>query len=64
MRERVRLFGGTLEAGPTPDRRVLRARRTPDGVAVIRVLLADDEELVRTGLRLILGTEPDLDGRR
>ncbi len=28
---------------------------------MIRVLLADDEELVRTGLRLILGTEPDLD---
>jgi DNA-binding NarL/FixJ family response regulator len=27
---------------------------------VIRVLLADDEELVRTGLRLILGAEPDL----
>ena len=28
---------------------------------MIRVLLADDEELVRTGLRLILGTEPDLE---
>jgi DNA-binding NarL/FixJ family response regulator len=28
---------------------------------VIRVVLADDEELVRTGLRMILGAEPDLD---
>ena len=27
----------------------------------IRVVLADDEELVRTGLRMILGTEADLD---
>ena len=28
---------------------------------MIRVVLADDEELVRTGLRMILGAEPDLD---
>jgi DNA-binding NarL/FixJ family response regulator len=27
----------------------------------IRVLVADDEELVRTGLRLILNTEPDIE---
>ena len=28
---------------------------------MIRILLADDEELVRTGLRMILRTEPDLE---
>ena len=27
---------------------------------MIRVLVADDEELVRSGLRMILGAEPDL----
>ena len=27
----------------------------------IRVLVVDDEELVRTGLRLILDAEPDID---
>ena len=27
----------------------------------VRVLIVDDEELVRTGLRLILDAEPDLD---
>ena len=27
----------------------------------IRVLLADDQQLLRTGFKLVLGTEPDLD---
>ncbi|MEU1941161.1 response regulator transcription factor [Streptomyces sp. NPDC020125] len=31
------------------------------GVARTRVLIADDQEMVRTGFRLILGTQPDLE---
>ena len=45
----------------------LAGRRVPgtsgasDRYAVIHILLADDEELVRTGLRMILRSEPDLE---
>ena len=62
MRERAHLYGGTVEAGPGTLRRVPGPRRAADGgVMTIRVLLADDEELVRTGLRMILGAEPGLE---
>jgi len=30
-------------------------------VKPIRVLLADDQQLLRTGFKMVLGTEPDLD---
>src|SRR4029079_1635098 len=43
------------------DRRVPGTSGAPDRNAVIRILLADDEELVRTGLRMILRSEPDLE---
>ncbi|MFE7816125.1 response regulator [Streptomyces sp. NPDC057433] len=41
-----------------------RASDTVDGssgAARTRVLIADDQEMVRTGFRLILGTQPDLE---
>ena len=57
MRERVRLLGGRLDAGPDGRRR-LRADRPaparPPGGAVTTVVVVDDQQLVRDGLRLIL----------
>src|SRR5829696_9045390 len=53
-------MGGRLswrEAPRLNDRRVPVGRRTQ----VIKVLLVDDEELVRSGLRLILGTADDIE---
>ncbi len=55
--------GGGLPAGRRlPGARPLPARRA--GAGVIRVLLADDQHLVRTGFRVILEAEDDIDGGR
>ena len=60
MRERAAALGGTLDAGPGPDGTGFRVEAylpvapttTPTrGVSVIRVLLADDQALVRAGFR-------------
>ena len=61
MRERAQLFGGSFEAGPLPRGGFGISAVLPTEVAVIRIVVADDEELVRTGLRMILGAEPDLE---
>src|SRR5262249_48052465 len=37
-------------------------RAGPPAVDVIRVVLVDDQELVRTGFRLVLGGQPDIEG--
>ena len=71
LRERIELVGGTLTAGTADDGgwRVeawlpwarLRAsdRATVDGVT--RLLIVDDEALVRAGLRMILESADDLE---
>ena len=55
MAERASLLGGTLEAGPSPDRgwtvdAVLPRSGSPADMT-IRVLVADDQDIVRTGLQ-------------
>ena len=71
LRERVRLLGGSVQAGPEDDSWILRADIPtgespvtagpgPTAAVDITVLIADDEPLVRSGLRAILDSEPGL----
>ena len=61
MRERVALVHGQLEAGPLGDRGFRDPRPAADRRRMsIRVLIVDDQALLRTGFRMILEAEPDL----
>ncbi|GAA3093856.1 hypothetical protein GCM10020001_006900 [Nonomuraea salmonea] len=62
IRERVTLYGGILNIGPLPGGRFRSAGPVPvEGRPMtIRVLLVDDQPLLRTGFRLILEAEPDI----
>ena len=53
-----RAFGGELASGPAAGRRL---RGPGTAAAVIRVLIADDQRLVRSGFRMILGSDPELE---
>ena len=65
MRERVAMFRGTFAAQPTPTGFRVTAHLPVDeavaGVMSIRVLLVDDQELVRTGFRMILADEDGIE---
>ena len=63
MAERARLLGGTFEAGPRPDGGWAVTATLPGGGddMTIRALIADDQRIVRAGLRLILDARPDIE---
>lgn len=74
MTERVSLLGGVLSAGPRPeggwsvDAMLPKARHARDllsqehdRVMTVRVLVADDQDIVRTGLVMILEAQPGID---
>ena len=63
MRERALALGGTAEAGPRPGRgfRVPGAAPADRERRVIRVLLADDQALVRAGFRALLDAQDDIE---
>ena len=64
MTERAALLGGTLEAGPERRQRLDGHRRAAEerhGHMTIRVIVADDQEIIRTGLRMILDAQPGIE---
>ena len=64
MAERVALLDGTFEAGARPEGGwtvTAELPRTGGSRMTIRVLVADDQELVRTGLAMILNAQPDIE---
>ena len=59
---RARALGGTLEAGPRPGGGFrVQAVLPVGGPSVIRVLLADDQGLVRAGFRALLDDAGDVE---
>ena len=62
MRERVTALGGRLHAGPQDGGGFqVRAELPARALVVIRILLADDQALIRSGIRSLLEAEDDIE---
>ena len=62
MRERVTALGGQLHAGPRDGGGFqVRAELPTRAAVVIRILLADDQALIRSGIRSLLEAEDDIE---
>ena len=61
MRERAATVGGTLAAGPAAGGGFASRRRCRSERDAIRVVVADDQEIVRAGFAALLATQPDIE---
>ncbi len=60
MRERLRLLNGTLKVKSEKDLNCTRKFRCDGVMYMIKVLLADDQELIRESLGFVLGAQGDI----
>ena len=63
MAERARLAGGELDVRSAPGGGTTVTLRIAEleGAVVIRVLIADDHGIVRSGLRMLIERQPDME---